>query len=174
MTQWKVEVRTTCKMCGGKLPNARFRTFCSTKCRNKSNNIKQAEYNAKWQKKRRDKIASKPSKSKCQCLVCGKWYIQVCSHVQAIHKMTGREYREKFELEVKKGVVPKWYKKKKGKIALQNKTFKNLKAGEKYRFKKGQEGVGVYQRSPITLARLKNLYKFNKKNKKNVCKKNIE
>jgi len=30
---FKVEIRDDCKMCGSKLPNARFRTFCSKKCR---------------------------------------------------------------------------------------------------------------------------------------------
>ena len=158
---WKVELRDNCKMCGGSLPNARYRTFCSTKCRNKANNKKQADsgYNTKWQKDKRDSVAIVPSDKKCQCLICGKWYVQVCSHVHQVHGMTGREYREYFELEVKRGVVPDWYRKLKGDQAIDNETYKNLAKGAKFRFKKGQEGVGVYKRSPITLERLKNQHK---------------
>ena len=155
---FKIEIRDNCKICGKPLPNARYRTFCSTKCRNKSNNLKQKEsgYNIKWQRDRRDKVAEAPSDKKCQCLICGKWYVQVGSHVVSVHKMLAREYREQFELEVKRGVTPEWYRKLKGDQAIDNETYKNLLAGAKFRFKKGQKGVGVYQRSPITLDRLKN------------------
>ena len=158
---WRVELRDNCKICGKPLPNARFRTFCSAKCRNKANNLKQKEsgYNVNWQRAKRDKVASVPSDRKCQCLICGKWYVQVGSHVVNVHHITAREYREQFELEVKRGTVPEWYREKKGKQALDNETYKNLEAGAKYRFKKGQEGVGVYKRSPITLERLKNQHK---------------
>ncbi len=69
------------------------------------------------------------------------------------------EYREYFKLEVKRGVVPDWYRKLKGEQAIDNETYKNLIKGAKFRFKKGQEGVGVYKRSPITLDRLKNQHK---------------
>ena len=57
MNNWKVEIRENCKICGGKLPNARFRTYCSPECRNKSNNKKQKEsgYNTEWQRKKRKK-----------------------------------------------------------------------------------------------------------------------
>ena len=81
--------------------------------------------------------------------------MQVGSHVFNQHQMLAREYREYFGLEVKRGTVPDWYRKEKGDTAIQNETYKNiLTAGEKFRFKKGQEGVGVYDRSPITLARV--------------------
>lgn len=162
--KWKVEIRTDCKMCGGALPNARYRTYCSKECRTKRNAEEQSEYRTDWHRKRRDEIASVPDpENKCQCLICGKWYVQVCSHVYQVHGMTGREYREYFELEVKRGVVPEWYRKLKGDIAIDNETYKNLRAGAKFRFKKGQEGVGVYDRSPETLKRLNKLHKFNKK-----------
>lgn len=159
---WKVELRDTCKNCGGPLPNARYRTFCSKKCRCQANNKKQATYRREWQKNKRDEVAAIPSDKKLQCLICGKWYTQVSSHAYQIHGLTGREYREKFELEVKRGVVPAWYRKLKGDQALDNQTFKNLEAGAKFRFKEGQKGVGVYKRSPVTLERLKNLHKLNK------------
>ena len=52
---WKVEIRETCKICGGDLPNARFRTYCSKQCRNKRNNRRQVEsgYSAEYQRKLR-------------------------------------------------------------------------------------------------------------------------
>jgi len=37
---WKIEIRTDCKNCGGPLPNARFRTYCCKKCRIKALNKK--------------------------------------------------------------------------------------------------------------------------------------
>lgn len=151
----KIEIRSDCKICGGPLPNSRFRTFCSAKCRTKSHNMKSAARQAVWQRERRDKEASVASPDKCQCLFCGKWYVQVGSHAYQIHGMTGREYREYFELEVKRGIVPEWYRKLKGDQALDNQTYKNLEAGAKFRFKKGQKGIGAYKRSPVTIKKMK-------------------
>ena len=161
---WKVEFRTTCKMCGDPLPNARYRTYCSTKCRNRRNSAVQQKsgYNTEYQRMKRDEIAKIPSPDKVQCLICGKWYVQLCTHTVQVHKMTGREYREYFDLEVKRGVIPAWYRKVKGDKAIENETYKNLKVGEKYRFKKGSKTAGVYHRSHITVKRLKNLHKLNK------------
>lgn len=34
----KIEMRDDCKVCGSPLPNARYRTYCSSKCRIKRNN----------------------------------------------------------------------------------------------------------------------------------------
>ena len=57
MINWKVELRDNCKVCGKPLPNARFRTYCSTICRTKRNNRKQVEsgYAAEFQRKLRAK-----------------------------------------------------------------------------------------------------------------------
>jgi hypothetical protein len=51
--------------------------------------------------------------------------------------MTGREYREYFELPIKRGVVPIWYRKLKGDIAIENKTAENLKGGKQFWYIKG-------------------------------------
>ena len=153
----KIEIRADCKVCGGEIVHNRFRTFCGAKCRNRFNNQKHAKYGLEWQRARRAKIASVPSEDKCQCLVCGKWYVQICTHAYQVHGLLGREYREKFDLEVKRGVVPQWYRDLKGDQAIDNETYKNLEQGAKYRFKKGQKGLGVYHRSPATIARLKGL-----------------
>lgn len=155
----KIEIRTNCKECGGKITSKRFRTFCSPSCRNKFNNKKYQKQHAEWQRKRNARIASVPSDKKVQCLICKRWYVQVCSHVIQAHGVTAREYRENFDLEVKRGIVPKWYREMKGEQAIENETYKNLEAGAKYRFKKGQKGVGVYKRSPITIERVRNLRK---------------
>lgn len=96
-------------------------------------------------------------------MICGGWFVQVGSHIYLTHKLTARQYREEFELEVKRGITTPEYRKLKGDLALENKTYENLKAGAVYRFKKGQQGIGTYKRSPITLERLKALHKLNKK-----------
>lgn len=110
---FKVEIRTTCKICGNKL-GYRQRTFCSDKCRNKSYSIKAVDG------------------------------YESC-----------RQYREEFGLEVKRGIVPDWYRKLKGDTALENETFKNLQAGAAFRFKPGDPRAGKYERSQITINRLK-------------------
>ena len=52
---WKVEIRNNCKECGGQLPNSRYRTFCSAKCRVKAHNKKQTSsgYYKAWKVKHR-------------------------------------------------------------------------------------------------------------------------
>ena len=154
----------TCKMCPNELTGCQ-RIFCSSTCRNKHYAQKYKVYRAKFQRERVDRLASEPSDKKCQCLICGRWYIQVGSHITQKHNLTAREYREYFDLDVKKGILPAWYKKLKGDLALENGTFKNLRAGEKFWFKEGDSRAGKYQRSHITLERLKVLHKFNKHNK---------
>jgi hypothetical protein len=53
-------------------------------------------------------------------------------------------------------------RKLKAKQALENGTWKNLKAGRKFWFIKGDKKAGRYKRSHITLARLKKLHLLNK------------
>jgi predicted nucleic acid-binding Zn ribbon protein len=160
---FKVEFRADCKTCGGKIVDNRFRTFCSAECRNKFNNKKYRAKQTEWQRNRYDKKASVPDpEHKCQCLICGKWYVQVGSHAYLRHGMTGRQYREKFELEVKRGIVPEWYRKLKGDQAIDNETYKNLEKGMKFRFKRGDKKAGRYKRSPITLKRLHSLHQTKK------------
>lgn len=159
----EVKSKYTCEICGKAITEKRKYKYCSTKCRNRHFYLKNAEYFRQWQMDRRDKIASVPNKNKVQCLVCGKYYVQVCSHVIAKHKFkSAREYKEYFDLERKKGVIPRWYKKMKGDLAKENGTEKNLKAGKKFWFKKGDKRAGDYVRSHITLDRLRNLHKLRK------------
>jgi len=123
---WKVEFRKNCKICNEPLKKG-FRSFCSKKCRQKTYSKKYAEYNKKWQQEKRGEY--KPNKLKCK--ICGRWYIQVGSHIIQRHKITARAYREIMDLPVKRGITPKWFRKLKGEQAINNKTYKNLNKGRK-------------------------------------------
>jgi len=160
--KFKVEVRKNCKICKKKIESKRFRTYCSASCRNKFHNSKHREGQSEWQRRRNDARASIPSDKKVQCLICKGWYVQICSHAVQRHGLTGRQYREAFDLEVKRGVVPAWYREMKGGTVFRNGTVENLKKGKKYWFKVGDKKAGRYHRSPATLARLKVLYKLRK------------
>jgi hypothetical protein len=91
-------------------------------------------------------------------LICGHRFIQLGTHVVQRHHMSARRYRERMDLEVKRGTVPAWYRRMKGIITIQNDTYKNLKTGRRFRFKRGDK-VGSYRRSPITIARVRALGK---------------
>jgi predicted transcriptional regulator len=67
----------------------------------------------------------------------------VGTHVYYEHGLTAREYREQYNLPVKRGVVPRWYREQKGNQALENKTYKNLESGKRYRYKKGDKRAKV-------------------------------
>ena len=114
------------------------------------------KYMNKYQRDQRNAIASKPSKDKIKCLICGRWYKQVCTHVVQVHKITAREYRKQFGLDVKRGLLPDYLRQLYRKQVFENGTLNNLKAGKKNWFKKGQKGVGVYTRSVQTMERLHN------------------
>ncbi len=124
-------------------PNANNQKRCID-CRK----TKEKLYRKQWQLLKRKKYAP----NKIECLICGGFYRQVGSHIFQTHKITAREYREQFNLEVKKGILPPDLREHKGKIAIENGTYKNLANGKKYWFKKGQSYN--YKRSPITIARL--------------------
>lgn len=166
MRTFKVEIRKECKICNAPITIPRGRTYCSEKCRVKFHNTKQRPDQKIWQQKRRDALASVPSDKKVQCLICKKWYVQVGTHVVQIHGVSAREYRENFDLERKRGVVPKWYREMKGEQAINNGTVVNLKQGAKFRFVKGDTRAGRYTRSQITMERLKKLSSYNKNAKK--------
>ena len=78
--------------------------------------------------------------------------------------MTAREYKEYFDLEVKKGMLSEELREIKAEHVRANGTIENLKKGKVNWFKKGQVGVGRYHRSHITLERSRKLYLFTKRN----------
>jgi len=151
---FKVKIRKTCQVCGKPLPK-RYRTYCSEKCRVYATNKRNQKYQTDWQRERNNLKASIPDKNKIQCQICGRWYRQVGSHVTQVHGMTARKYREQFGFDVKRGQVSDDLRQLYKEQVFENGTVNNLKAGKKYRFKKGQKGVGVYTRSLQTLERLK-------------------
>ena len=159
---FKVEIRKDCKVCGNDLPTPRHRTYCSPTCRNKATNARWYSY--KYQ--RQLEKAGRKEEDKIMCLICKWWYWQVGSHITQRHGMTAREYREHFDLEVKRGILPPHLRELYGKQALENGTWKNLKKGKRYQFKKGQKGLGIYHRSHITMARLKKLHTLKNRYKK--------
>lgn len=135
---FKVELLKNCKICGNPIPKG-FRTYCSKNCRNKRNYQKFHQSSLEWARKNRGKF----EEGKRKCLICGNWYVQVGSHVKQTHGETAREYKKEFDLPVKSGVIPDWYKELKGQQALENDTYLNLKAGKKFWFKKGDPKAKV-------------------------------
>ena len=131
--KYKIRILKNCLVCGQSITQKRYRTYCSAKCRQKEANKRTYKCRLEGARERRGKY----SPDKVMCLICGRYYVQVGSHVAQRHHMSAREYREEYELPVKKGIVPLWYKKLKGDIALENKTYKNLEAGKKCWFVKG-------------------------------------
>ena len=156
-----VKSKQNCKVCGEPITANRFRSYCSAKCRNRYYNLKNYKRQQQWATNKRAEYAP----GKIRCLECGKWFYQPCSHIYWRHGMTGREYRKLHGLDVKRGLLPDFLREIKANHVFSNGTIKNLKAGKKNWFQRGQKGVGIYKRSEQTMARLKNLNKFNKINK---------
>lgn len=139
LNKYKIEIRQTCKICGRPITAERFRTYCSAECRNKCYYKRYYQYNHNLALERKGQYA--PNKKKCA--ICGKWYVQVGTHIFLRHKITAREYRELYNLPVKRGITTPEYRQRKGEQAKQNKTYKNLQCGKKYWYKKGDARARV-------------------------------
>ena len=152
-----------CKKEIKKKPHANNIKFCSIKCRTEYNREKNNKRSVLYQREKRGKYAL----GKIKCEICGKYYNQVGTHIVQIHKITAREYRKLYGFDISKGQLADWLKEIKREYVFKNNTIKNLEKGIPYRFKKGQKGLGKYERSEETMRRLKqkNFKKFNiKKN----------
>ena len=158
---FKVKFRQTCKVCGEPITANHYRSYCSTICRNRFYNKKYRKQQQQWATNKRADYAP----GKIRCLICGKWFWQVCSHVYWKHGITGREYRKTHGLDVKRGLLSGFLREIKAKHVFANNTVSNLKAGKPFLFKVGGKGIGIYKRSEQTMQRLKNLNKFNKNRK---------
>lgn len=138
-THFTVTSRAICD-CGQPITNKRSRKFCSKQCRDKSFQQKYQAYRSEWQRKRTDARASVASPKKVKCLVCGRYYVQVGTHVIQRHGFeSAREYREQFELPLKRGIVPEWYRELKAEQAIERGGAENLKIGKRYWYKKGDK-----------------------------------
>lgn len=169
--KFKVEIRKNCKECGGPITRKRFRTYCSDTCANAAHyKTKVKKYGKKFlREQQREYLYLKTEnngKEKIQCKICGRWYRQVGIHIWYVHKMTAREYREIYGFDVKRGQLPEDLRELKEAHVFNNDTVKNLKKGKKFRFKKGDNGIGIYNRSEETLARLAVLHTYNKSRQK--------
>lgn len=133
---WKIKTRKTCLLCGSKIKTKRFRTFCSGGCRVLFHSRKHAKQSVAWQRNKQDKIASVPSPGKVKCLVCNRWYVQVGTHIRQRHKMSARQYRELYDLPVKRGILPTWFRIVKA-SQVTKKALSNLKHGKKFWYKPG-------------------------------------
>lgn len=97
----KIEIRKNCKLCGNPLPK-RYRTYCSKECREKANRIRNKSKLAETQRRYQDRKRSIRRPDRVQCKICGRWYIQLGTHVYLRHGLTAREYREEYDIPVKK------------------------------------------------------------------------
>lgn len=139
---FKVISRKICE-CGKPVTGYRMRKFCSEECRTKSYNGKYQAYRSEWSRGRRDTLASKPASNKKKCLICGRWYVQVGSHITQRHGITARAYREEHSLPLKRGIVANSYRTMKAEHAITNGTVKNLKKGIRFWFKKGDKRATI-------------------------------
>ncbi len=148
-------------MCGKVIPEGeRRRTYCSTKCRTRYYNqkavstpekrLKNNEYQREAWRKKHNK-----GKETIKCNICGKRYRQLGSHVVLTHKITAREYRRLYGMDVKKGMIPDDLRDLYRKQVVANNTIENLKAGAHCRFVKGDKRAGNYERSEESLVRLR-------------------
>lgn len=157
-----------CQRCGEIFTPAKYANnvkYCSQYCRNKGYYEKRG--GAKYQREYYNKIRKEDGLPKIQCMICGLMYRQVGTHIVQAHGITAREYRLEFGFDLKKGQLPEDYRELKANQSVICGGVENLKKGAKFRFKKGQKGVGLYTRSPQTIERLKKLKYTNLCQKKN-------
>ena len=104
---------------------------------------------------------------KLKCLICGKRYDHLGSHIWHGHKITAREYKEEFGLPYNIALISDTIEQKKSAAFEKHreKYVKNLlKNGKKYQFKKGRLGIrriSQHERDVI-MKRIRNVNK-NKK-----------
>ncbi len=92
---------------------------------------------------------------KIECKICHKKFKRVCAHARQAHGMSAREYKKQFGYDLGRGILTDYDREYMREQTLKNGTYKNLEYGTEYRFKKGQDGLGKYERSRQTQERLK-------------------
>lgn len=153
-----------CKQCDGPIergPKSNNKKFCSIECRQLFS-YESGKDKLRWTKaNNKNKIqTAKFSPGKIQCLECGGWYKAPLHHVWQIHLFTEAEYKKKHGLDHRKGLLIASLKEKKSEQVFENGTVENLKKGKPTRYQKGQPGIGHYERSAQTKARLKKQFKI--------------
>lgn len=95
------------------------------------------------------------------CEICGKNFKHLGSHVAKAHKMTAKEYKMEFGLDIKHSLITEEIKRKKQEAWQEGreKYLANLEKGKKYRFKKGQVARHYYSQESLERA-IENLEKI--------------
>ena len=106
------------------------------------------------------KVEYDPEADAFRCAECGRWYRGLARHITRHHKITTREYKLKWGIDLKESLISKEMTKKLRNANLKHKTYRNLQAGESYRFKKGDSRRQHYKRSEQTKKRLRILRKL--------------
>ena len=112
--------------------------------------------------------------NKLKCLICGRSFKHLGSHLWHGHHVLAREYKEEFGLPYNMSLITDEIKEKKSDATLHWKeTFKeNFKNSKKYQFKKGKPGIrriSQHERETI-LARINEVNKKRKPEPCPVCK----
>lgn len=133
-----------CLYCGNEVirnsPHANKKKFCQIECRDLFNKERDIKRRREWSQKKRGEFGE----DKKQCLLCGKWYVQVGGHIFQYHQIIAKEYKKYFDLPFKRGIIPEWYRVKKAKIAIENGTAANLpNVGKHTRYKKNDERAKI-------------------------------
>lgn len=109
--------------------------------------------------------------NKLKCLICGKTFKHLGSHLWHRHRVLAREYKEEFGLPYKMSLITDEIKEKKSKATLSRASIfkKNFKkGGKKFQFKKGHTGqrrISPHERKVI----LERINKVNKNRKPEHC-----
>jgi len=136
-------------------PRANNKKFCSKDCQHLNYQTVNAERIRADRDERNHAKYNQYEVGKEQCIICDGWFWAVCHHVAHRHKIGHRTYKRMIGADVGKGRLPERTKRIKRVYVFGNGTVENLKKGIQTRYKKGQKGVGVYQRSKETINRLK-------------------
>ena len=101
-----------------------------------------------------------------KCQICKKTFAHLGSHIWHKHKMLAYDYKTKYGLPYKMGLVSETVREKQRMAENKYKGHKNFKkGGKKYRFKKGHTGqrqISDYERARF----LKRMMKVNKEHRK--------
>ena len=105
------------------------------------------------------------------CHICGKAFNKILSHARQVHKVSAREYKETYGLDVKKGIMSP-----KSTSLARQRVYENydvsiennlLDRGKKSRYKEGHKGRTKDQVSEQTRRRLVKQLRINDSSKEN-------
>jgi len=90
-----------------------------------------------------------------RCEYCGKWCRALARHITRHHRITTREYKVKWGINLKEPLIGESVLAKLREAVRKSGMYKNLEAGRPYRFKEGQNTTQSYRRSEQTKKRLR-------------------